>query len=80
MLYSHTKEATIMVRNADKKILCLSNCILALSLGALIILSCIDVVPSKQASLTVLAYSCMVAVVGLQVVSMSIVWKRRHRE
>ena len=69
-----------MARNADKKILCLSNCILALSLGALIILSSIDVVPSKQASLTVLAYSCMAVVVVSLAVSLSIVWKRRHRE
>ena len=69
-----------MTSNVDKKILCLSNCILALSLGALIILSCIDVVPSKQASLAVLACSCMVAVVGSLVVLLSIVWKRRHHE
>ena len=69
-----------MARNADKKVLCLSNCIWAFSLGALIILSCIDVVPSKQASLTVLAYSCMAVVVVSLAVSLSIVWKRRHRE
>ena len=52
MLYSHTKEATIMARNADKNVLHLSN----------------------------YPYSCMVAVVGSLVVSLSIVWKRRHRE
>ena len=69
-----------MERNADKKILCLSNCILALSLGALIILSCIDVVPSKQASLAVLSYSCMSVVLISLCVSLSIGWEKQHCE
>ena len=69
-----------MARNADKKVLCLSNCILALSLGALIILSCIDVVPSKQASLAVLSYSCMSVVLISLCVSLSIGWEKQHCE
>ena len=73
-------EAAIMTRNADKKVLEVSNCILALSLGALIILGCIDVVPSKQASLAVLSYSCMSVVVGSLGVSLAIIWEKRHRE
>ena len=71
-------EAAIMTRNADEKVLQVSNCILAFSLGALIILGCIDVVPSKQASLAVLYYSCMVVVVVSLGVSLAIVWKRRR--
>ena len=69
-----------MARNTDKKVLCLSNCIWALSLGALIILSCIDVVPSKQTSLAVLSYSCMSVVLISLCVSLSIGWEKQHCE
>lgn len=69
-----------MARNTDKKVLCLSNCIWALSLGALIILSCIDVVPSKQASLAVLSYSCMSVVLISLCVSLSIGCEKQHCE
>ena len=69
----------MMTRNADKKVLHYSSCILVLSLGALIILSCIYVVPSKQTALDVLSYFCMAVVVVSLGVSASIVWKRLHR-
>ena len=69
-----------MTKNADEKVLHASNCVLVLSVGALIILGCIDVVPSKQASLAVIFYSFMAVVVISLVVSLSIAWKRRHRE
>ena len=68
-----------MAENVNEKsrhILNCSPCILLLSLCALVFVSFIDVVPSKQASLERLFYFCLIVFVASLSVSLYIIWKR----
>ncbi len=70
-----------MAGNASKRILHVSNYSLCLSLGALIILSFIDVVPWKQAILTSLFYSCgIVFAISLSITVCTITARSFHRK
>ena len=67
-----------MTENVNEKsrhILNCSPCILLLSLCALVIVSFIDVVPSKQALLERLFYSCLIVFIASLSVSLYI-WER----
>ncbi len=67
-----------MAENVNEKsrhILNCSPCILLLSLCALVIVSFIDVVPSKQASLECLFYFCLIVFIASLSVSLYIIWK-----
>ena len=68
-----------MARNVNDKIRHILNCSLCsllLSLCTLVIISFIDVVPSKQASLERLFYFCLIVFVASLSVSLYIIWKR----
>ena len=68
-----------MAENVNEKsrhILNCSPCILLLSLCALVIVSFIDVVPSKQASLECLFYFFLFLFIGSLIVSLYLIWKR----
>ena len=68
-----------MAENVNEKsrhILNCSPCILLLSLCALVIVSFIDVVPSKQASLECLFYFCLIVFITSLIVSLYLIWKR----
>ena len=67
-----------MAENVNKKIRRILNyslCGLFLSLGTLVIVSFIDVVPSKQAVLQRIFYSCLIVFVAFLSVSLYI-WKK----
>ena len=68
-----------MAENVNEKsrhILNCSLCCLLLSLCALVIVSFIDVVPSKQASLECLFYSCLIVFIASLIASLYLIWKR----
>ena len=68
-----------MARNVNDKIRHILNCSLCsslLALCALVIISFIDVVPSKQASLECLFYFCLIVFIASLSVSLYIIWKR----
>jgi len=68
-----------MAENVNEKsrhILNCSPCILLLSLCALVVVSFIDVVPSKQASLECLFYFCLIVFIASLIVSLYLIWKR----
>ena len=68
-----------MAENVNEKswhILNCSLCSLLLSLCALVVVSFIDVVPSKQASLECLFYSCLIVFIASLIVSLYLIWKR----
>ena len=71
-----------MAKNGDEKsrhILNCRLCCLLLSLCALVIVSFIDVVPSKQASLECLFYFCLIVFIASLIVSLYLIWKRGER-
>ena len=68
-----------MAENVNEKsrhILNCSLCSLLLSLCALVVVSFIDVVPSKQASLECLFYFCLIVFIASLIVSLYLIWKR----
>ena len=68
-----------MTENVNEKsrhILNCSLCCLLLSLCALVIVSFIDIVPSKQASLECLFYFCLIVFIASLIVSLYLIWKR----
>ena len=68
-----------MAKNVNEKgryILNCSLCILLLSLCALVIVSFVNVTPSKQASLEILFYSCLIVFIASLIVSLYLIWKR----
>ena len=68
-----------MAENVNKKIRRILNyslCSLLLSLCALVIVSFVDVAPSKQASLERLFYSCLIVFIASLSASVYSIWKR----
>ena len=64
------------VNEKSRHILNCSLCSLLLSLCALVVVSFIDVVPSKQASLECLFYFCLIVFIASLIVSLYLIRKR----